>query len=81
MGSNLREGRGGGGASGLHLVIEGNSLLVKIEKFNFPNMKFNVALFCFVFFNHSVTEWVDLNSNISINFIHNALFIKRNVRV
>lgn len=50
MGSNLSEGGGGGGgASGLHLVIERNSLLVKIEKCNFPNMKFNIALFCFVF--------------------------------
>lgn len=80
MGSKLRGG-GGGGASGLHLVIEGNSLLVKSEKCNFPNMKLNVTLF-FVFFNHSITEWVDLNNNnILIEFIHNALFIKKNVRV
>lgn len=77
MGSNLR----GGGASGLHLVIEGNSLLVKYEKCIFPNMKLNVTLFLF-FFNHSITDWVDLNNNnILIDFIHNALFIKRNVRV
>lgn len=40
-------------------------------------------LLCFLFFfNHSITDWVDLNNNnILIDFIHNALFIKRNVRV
>lgn len=71
MGSNLRGGgEGGGGASGLHLVIGGNSLLVKSEICNFPSMKFNVSLY-FVFFNHSITDLVDLNSNnIFIDFIH-----------
>lgn len=45
MGSNLREEKGGGRARRLHLVIEGNSSSVKIEKCNFTNIKFDVALF------------------------------------